>query len=232
MSYKEIVDVYNESFYVDTETRVGFDKVLKKIEPLICKMAASTYISGHSFEDIKQELTILAIEGVESFNPNKGVKLSTFLHIHLRNKLISKLRSENRMSNDAFGLDDKASPAPEDKNGAEGKIRRAREEIRFSQCSPLTEDEGILFEHTIGDGDGLYHSVKTDYETINFEVSLKKLSNRLDYKTSKIIELVYFRDYSIKDAAEAVGLSGWAASMRLKNLARKKSFKDIFDQAE
>lgn len=238
MKYKEFVDVYNESFYVDTETGVGFDKVLEKIEPLICKMASGTYISGYSFSDIKQELTVLAIEGIKAFNPNKGVKLSTFLHIHLRNKLISKLRSENRMSNDAFGLANKlgANPSEESKEtsgGAVNKIKRVREEIRFSQCSASLSDDGnVLFENTVGDEEGIYQSVKTDYETINFEVSLKKLSKKLDRKTSRIIELVYFEDYSIKDAAEKVGLTGWAASMRLKSLARKKSFKDIFDRVE
>ncbi len=221
-AFEGIVKVYKEEFYVNTQTGVGLDSVLRKIDPLLCMMASKTYIPGYTFEDIKHELVLMAIDGIRSYNPDKQAMLSTFLHIHLNNKLISRIRSENKMSNDAFGLFEK------DSEGG-GKIRRAREELNFSQCSPLNE-EGLSFENTISDEDGLYSSgrAKTISE-IDFEVSLKKLVGRLDEKTAKIIKLMYFEDYSIKDAAKAVNLSGWAASMRLKNLSKKKYFRDVFD---
>lgn len=223
--FEGIVEVYNEEFYVDTETGMGLDSVLRKIDPLLCKMASKTYLPGFSFDDIKQELACIAIDGIRSYNPDKEVKLSTFLHIHLNNKLISRIRSENRQSNDAFLLEG-------EEDGAEAKIRRVREELHFSQCTPLSADEGMAFENTIASDDGLYSGPGDNFEDVEFEVSLEKLTDKLDEKTSKIIKLVYYDDYSIKDAAKEVGLSGWAASMRLKNLSEKRFFREVFDKVE
>ena len=96
------VKVYNEEFYIDANSGTGLDKVLAKIDPLLFKMSKSLFIPGYSVEDVKQELAILAIEGVRSYDSTKNVKLSTFLHIHLHNKIIAKIRSKNKISNNAF----------------------------------------------------------------------------------------------------------------------------------
>jgi DNA-directed RNA polymerase specialized sigma subunit len=102
--FEGIVDVYDETFYVNTLTNVGLESVLKKVEPLINKMCSKTYISGYAFEDIKQELNIMVIQGISKYDPAKGTKLSTFLQNHLRKKMISKLRSVNKMSNHALRI--------------------------------------------------------------------------------------------------------------------------------
>nr|BDD46190.1 hypothetical protein 25 [bacterium] len=223
-TYSADVEVYDEVIHVNTETGEGVDKVLAKIDPLLCGAASKSYLPGYTFEDIKQELTVMAIDGINNYDPNRNVKLSTFLQAHLRNKFISKLRSENRMSNDAFVFEDS------DNRDNNCKIQRVREELNFSQCTPSNgEHEAAPFEHSIGEEDSMYGSRRINYNSIDFELSLRKLLSKMDKKTAKIVELVYFEDYTIKDAASMVGLSGWAASMRLKNLAKKKSFKDIFD---
>jgi len=225
--YAESVSVYDEVIYVDTITGEGIDKVLAKIEPLLCGMASGTYLPGYNFEDIKQELSILAIDGIYAYDPNRGVKLSTFLQTHLRNKFISKLRSENKMSNDAFIFDDSGI------RESTSKIQRVREELNFSQCTPVNNDNELIpFENSVSEDDRIYGRRRMSYESIDFQISLQKLLKKVDAKTAKIIELVYFQDYTIKDAARKVGLSGWAASMRLKNLSNKRSFKDIFDKLE
>jgi RNA polymerase sigma factor (sigma-70 family) len=222
--FKGNVEVYDETFYVDTETGIGVDKVLAKIDPLLCKKASRAYMNGYNFDDIKQELVLIAMDGIKKFDADKGVKLSTFLHVHIPNKLISKIRSENKLSKDAFGL--------HSDNDSNLKISRAREEIGFGQFIPPEGMDNISFENSVSEDSGLYFHGKNAYDKVEFEISLKKISRRLDYRTRKIIELVYFKDYSIKDAAEAVGLSGWAASMRLKNLANKRSFQSVFGQLE
>ena len=223
--YAANVAVYDEVFYVDTETGEGIDKVLKKIDPLLCGQAAKSYLPGYVFDDIKQELTVIAIDGIYAYDPTRGVKMSTFLQTHLKHKFISKLRSENKMSNDAFGFEDDGS------SPGQSKIKRVREELNFSQCTPVNrENEMIPFEHSVGEEDGMYGELRMSYDSINFRVSLKKLLAKIDPKTAKIVELVYFKDYTIKDAAYEVGLSGWAASMRLKNLSNKRAFQDIFDK--
>ena len=225
--YAEQVRVYDEFIFVDTVTGEGIDRVLAKIDPLLYGMASGTYLPGYDFEDIKQELTILAIDGIYAFDPKREVRLSTFLQGHLRNKFISKIRSENKMSNDAYVVDDRYT-----REGT-SKIKRVREELNFSQCTPVNKDnEMIPFEYSVADDDGMYGRKRVNYESINFQISLQKLLGKVDSKTAEIIKLIYFQDYTIKDAAEKVGLSGWAASMRLKNLSTKKSFKDIFDKLE
>jgi len=221
--FRAYVQVYDENYYVDTFTGEGYDKVLAKIDPLLCKFAASTYISGYGFEDIKSELTIMAIEGIRAFDPHREVRLSTFLQSHLRNKRISRIRSQNKMSNDAFSCHDNSEIDLT-------KIRKVKEEIHFSTFARPKDGESVLFEHSIPDDGGLHSSKRNIFEAVDFEASLMKISSKLDKKTRKIIELVYFEDYSIKDAAKKVNLSGWAASMRLKKLARKGTFQSVFGQ--
>ncbi len=149
--FKGVVRMYDESVYIDTSTCEGYGRILERIDPLLCKMASKTYISGSNFEDIKQDLSVIAIEGINSYDPKKNVKLSTFLHIHLRNKLISKIKSANKLSNDAsFFKTNKdgmfvchcgnSMTPPTDKESITcdecGKVhsgfyRRSREEINF-----------------------------------------------------------------------------------------------------
>lgn len=223
-NFQGYVKMFDDIYYVDTKTGEGVDKVLKKIDPLLCKMAASTYISGYSFEDIKQELSIMAIKGIKSYDPSKNTALSTFLYKHLDNKLISKLKSANKMSNDAnliYGQED-----------SDTKIRKAKEELSFSQCgSRYNDGEEILFEYSVEESDGFYQSPVRRYDDVNFEISIRKISEELDDKTSKILELICFEDYTIKDAAAEVGLSGWAASIRIKNLAKKHSVKSALGKS-
>lgn len=219
-NFKGEVKMYNEVYFVDTETGEGVDKVLKKIDPLLCKMASSTYIPGHTFEDIKQELSIMAIKGIKSYDPTRQTALSTFLHQHLRNKIISKLKSENKMSNDANIISNSGE--------SDAKIKRAKEELSFSQCASRYNDgEEMPFEHTVAEADGFYQAPTKRFDDVNFEVSINKISEKLEDKTATIIRLVCFEDYTIKDAAEKVGLSGWAASTRLKKLAKRHSIRSV-----
>lgn len=97
----DIVRMYNEEFKIDRVTMAGYDKVLKKIEPLICDYARKFFFGDMEYEDRKQEIYMIAIHGINNFNPNRGTKLSSFLHTHIRNKIISKIKSLNKKSNNA-----------------------------------------------------------------------------------------------------------------------------------
>ncbi len=221
MGYKAYVKVYDEEFYVDTYSGEGFDKVLKKMEPHINKCASRKFIPNYSFQDLKSEIYIMALDGILAFDPDRNVKLSTFLQTHLHNKIISKIKIENKDANDAFAYGEK------DKN----EYKKIRTELVFSQMAGPGHDKGEgQFEDKILDDNGLNKAPISDYDLIDFETSLIKVSSKLDEKTRKIIELVYFEDYSIQDAAEKVGLTGWAASTRLKKLATRGTFKSIFNQ--
>ena len=46
------VKLYNEEFYVNTNTGEGVDRVLRKIDPLLFKMSNSLFITNYSQEDL------------------------------------------------------------------------------------------------------------------------------------------------------------------------------------
>jgi len=248
------VRLYNEEFYVNANTGEGLDRVLKKIDPLLFKMSNSLFIPNYAPEDLKQELAIIAIEGVRSYDSTKNVKLSTFLHIHLHNKIISKIRSKNKLSNNAFSVSEDISlPSTcecgsgsfkiETRDGSEisreciscdktykKEIRTAKKEVLFSEIGARMSanlDEEVLFVDSIGSDESIFNSGKNSEDELEAEASISSVCQGLDDKTSKILRLISLEDYSIKDAAEEVGLSPWAANLRLKNLSRNKKIRDM-----
>ena len=127
------------------------------------------------------------------------------------------------MSNDAFVFND---------NSSDDQVKKVRGAVRFSQISEgmsSSSDEGgpADFESNISESSGLYFSAMSSIDRLEFVNALERLSSNLDPKTSKILELICLKDYSIKDAAKTVGLSGWAASMRLKKLSKNKIARDM-----
>jgi RNA polymerase sigma factor (sigma-70 family) len=99
--FQGTVKLYKDEFYVNANTGEGFDKILKKIDPLLFKISNKLFLPNYSPADVKQELAIIVIEGIRAYDPSKNAKLSTFLHVHLHNKIISKINSKNKMRNNA-----------------------------------------------------------------------------------------------------------------------------------
>lgn len=222
--FKGEAKIFNETFYVNTETLEGVDKVLKKIDPLLCKMASRTYISGYRFEDIKQELSIMAIKGMRAYDASKNTSLSTFLYRHIDNKLISKLKNANKLSNDAdiSGSKDDGS-----------KIRKSKEELTFSRCGHrYSNGEQVPFEYSLSESDGFYQSAVRRFDDVDFEISMRQIIKTSDPVTAKILRLICFEDYTLKEAADEVGLSPWAASIRVKNLASRYAVKSILGRVD
>lgn len=257
-AYKTNIRMYDEDIYVDTETKQGYARIIERINPLLCKWASRTYMPGHSFEDIKQELTIIIIDGINAFDPSKKVKLSTFLHTHLRNKLVSKIKSFNKLSNDACSLhDDIAGEICECGGKIEKKtingyggmkedkwicqscdltfssnLRKSRGEINFSSMPRLDMSSGeeyLDFESTLGETSSLNSSENSEYDKAELLYILNKIEKKIDDKTFSILKMVCVEGYSFKDAAEKVGLTSWAASVRLKKLAKSKLVSDLLD---
>jgi len=96
-----VVKMYDEEIFIDISSGMGIERVLKKIEPLINKWAADIRFGDMPFEDRKQEIYIIALQGIEKYDDSKGTKLSSFLHTHIKNKILSKIRSVNKKSNNA-----------------------------------------------------------------------------------------------------------------------------------
>jgi len=226
-AYSGYVEMYDEKIYIDMATKKGYARVLERIDPLLCKWSSRTYLPGYTYEDIKQELSIIIVEGINAYDHKKKVKLSTFLHTHLRNKLISKIKSVNKLSNDACSLRGDAMLDGEEEIP---KYRRSREELNFStmaKVDPSSGEEYCEFQNTISNSDSLYSEDGTVFERIDLELAIEKVAAVVDEKTYTILRRVCLDGCSIKDAASEVGLTGWAASMRLKKLSRHKIIKDM-----
>lgn len=251
------VGVYNEVFYINANTGDGFDRLLRKIDPLLFKMSKAFYINGYSAEDLKQELAILAIEGVRTFDGTKNVKLSTFLHIHLHNKIISKIRSKNKLSNNAFATNESGSLPSVCECGSDvflivekfgeetsrectvcdriykKEIRAAKREIGLGDVGAPTKSNDMLsgmeFIDTVSESDAMYSPMETAEKAIELEASIQAIceSRGMDPETAQLLRLVSLDDYSVKEAAEEIGISPWAASLKLKNLARNRKIRDM-----
>jgi len=240
--YEDNIQMYEETIYVSTVTKQGYERILKKIDPLIRSMSAKVYIPGYAFEDVKQEISRIAIEGIDSFDPEKKVRLSTFLHVHLRNKVISLIKHHNKISNDAsvsleldLGLCECGGKLVQreeaDSNNSDSTIcnsckkvtnhfyRRSREELVFSSISTQEQaDDQADFQSTLSMDDAIFS--KDGYSgSIDIESVLKKVREEVDPNTAHVLRRICVDGLSIKDAAAEVGLTGWTASVRIKKLA-------------
>lgn len=250
------IQMYEETFFVSSKTKQGYEKILKKIDPLIRSMSSKVYIPGYTFEDIKQEISRIAIEGIDSYDPDKKVRLSTFLHVHLRNKVISLIKHHNKISNDAsvaidldLGNCDCRGRFVQKKHheGSEQLIseivlcnscekisqqsfRRSREELVFSSLGAKeVNDETLDFQSSLSTDDSVFS--KDGYSgDIDIEAVLKKVREEVDPMTAHVLKRTCVDGLSIKDAAAEVGMTGWSASIRIKKLAENEEIKALLKE--
>lgn len=244
--YEGIVKMYDEEFFISKKTKQGYDRVLKRIDPLLCGWASRAYMPGYSFEDIKQEVSLIAIEGIDAYDPRKEVKLSSFLQTHIKFKIISKIKSLNKLSNDAslikisdersFCTCSAASIDPYDnicKNcdlPPRSEYRSSRSEYSFSSLNNdflSSNGEAIPYDGFVSNSDNFYFNGMDDYDKADLIIALERLEKSLDEKTFKILKLVWIEGYSKEYAASQVGLSGWAASQKLKKLIKNNVISDL-----
>ena len=198
-----IVKMYEESIEINQETGYGFDKVLKKIEPLISSQAYSFSIPNCSFEDLKQDIYLIAIQGIKNFDPKKETKLSTFLHTHIVNKMISKMKSSYKKSKNASYIQD----------------QEFCQEILKEQFV----DEEILDPN-------LYFLRDISRQTSDFSLFLESLKETVDQETWEIIKYICIDGLSLREASEKVGLNFWTASKKLKELSKNEYVIDFYEK--
>ena len=246
-NYKGEVYMYDEKIFVNTATGEGLGNVIKKITPLIEGMAARSHINGYTFEDIKQEISLLVVDGVRKYDPNRDVKLSTFLHWHLKNKFITKLKSLNTMANDATSM--KGEKIENCSCGGTiskshtnetfvcescGKIhksiyRSSRRELIFSEMklNSNEEDDGNEYVSCVSNDDSVFPSRFGGTKTLETKMFFERLESVLDDKTAKILRKFCIEGTTMQEAAKSVGMTGWAASVRLKRINKNPLAKKI-----
>jgi DNA-directed RNA polymerase specialized sigma subunit len=249
------IQMYEETIFMSTKTKTGYDRILKKIDPLIRSMSSKVYIPGYSNEDIRQEVARIAIEGIDSYDSTKNVRLSTFLHIHLRNKIISLIKHHNKISNDASTSFDadlgtcecggkiifKKDSDNKDLSGecfectsckkeSQNSYRRSREELVFSSIPVDDSEESSDFQSKLSTDDNIFY--RDGYSgDVDIDAVLRKIREDIDAKTAHVLKRICVDGLSIKDAASEVGLTGWAASVKIKKLANNDDIKTLLRKA-
>jgi len=245
--YEGIVKMYDEEFFISKKTKQGYDKVLRRIDPLLCGWASRAYMPGYSFEDIKQEVSLIAIEGINAYDPTKKVKLSSFLQTHIKYKIISKIKSLNKLSNDAslLKLSDEQSfcscelPEIDSYDNTcrtcnfplKSEYRSSRSEYSFSSLNKdfLTSNGEVApYDSFVSNSDNFYFDGIDDFDKADIKIVMERLEESLDEKTFKILKLVWIDGHSKEYAANQVGISGWAASQKLKKLLKNNVISDLF----
>ena len=245
-NYEGLVKMYDEEIFISKKTKEGYDKVLKRIDPLLCGWASRAYMPGYSFEDIKQEVSLIAIEGINAYDPTKKVKLSSFLQTHIKYKVISKIKSLNKLSNDAslLKLSDEQSfcscESPEIDSydnicrkcdyQPKPEYRSSRSEYSFSSLNKdfLTSGGEVApYDSFVSNSDNFYFDGVDDFDKADIKIILERLEESLDEKTFKILKLVWIDGHSKEYAANQIGISGWAASQKLKKLLKNNIISDL-----
>ena len=209
------VEMYNEVFFIDKETGEGFGYILKKIDPLLTKYSNSVYLNGYTKDDVKQEVSVIAIEGIRAYDPSKLTKLSTFLHTHIQNKISSKIKSHNKKSNNATLL--------------KSKDDQVSYEIPFGDII-IDNDFQNNFEYYIEDGDSFLSGLVFDIEDVEFNIAMKNLKTTLDRKSWELINCISNKNMTLKEASEYLNINIWNASSILKKLKKNRHFKKYFEK--
>lgn len=205
MSVKITVRMYEEEIQINQETGYGFDKVIKKIEPFINSQAYSFSIPNTSVEDIKQDIYLIAIQGIKNYNPNKETKLSTFLHTHIINKMISKMKSSYKKSKNASYIDGD------------------------SFCQEILKDQ--FLDEEISDP-SFYFLKNLNNNNIDFSLFLNTLKDHIEYDTWLLIKYICIDGLSVREASEKLNFNFWTASKKLKELCKNEYILEFYERQD
>lgn len=248
-NFAGIIDVYDTKIYVDTRNGTGYDKVISKLKPLIHKLANKYHFSGNTREDTEQDIIVLILEGLPKYDPRRNTKLSTFIEMRVNRRLINEVRDSSIFTKNATFLN-VATYQITCKCGETVILTLNKNEKLNRNCdvcgrSLMNSTKKLLVY--IPEINGAAFAEKEEYDRyINsnqdfssmfcekpdecsamFVSDLEKVLENEDPRVAKIIRLHCFCDYSIKAAAEQVGLTGAGGNLKLKKLAKNQSIKDI-----
>jgi DNA-directed RNA polymerase specialized sigma24 family protein len=253
--------VYDEEIFINTFTGEGYDLVVNKMKNFIDWYSGNVRLAGFDREDIKQFMFVLLLDGIRRYNPRPSnsqtdIRLSTFLYVHIKNRIISRIKEETRQSLNAsynepmykficscktFFISNREEAMKLSCNSC-GKSVDSSWKIRAEHHEPISLDALMAptNEDDSGDkGSRIHYNGKRNnfidffgkmdgIEDVDRNLDFSNVLNEEDDTTRKIAELMYHNDYSITDAAKEVGLTCWAASLRLKKLKSKKHIKEFF----
>lgn len=190
-----IVKMYDEEYEIRHSNCFGYEKIISKIDPLLNKHARTLCGFGLDFEDAKQEVIIILIDGIKNYDSDKNVKLSTFLHIHLKNKVISKIKT----------LTKKSRCASLEKNSS------YKSEVSFSSLAE-NELDGYIPISSFSD----FHY---DEDKVQLHQTFEQIEKLYGTEASDLLYLVSIEGHTIVSASEILNINSWTASNKLKKIS-------------
>jgi RNA polymerase sigma factor (sigma-70 family) len=247
--------IYDEEIFIDTITGEGYNVVLRKMKNYIDWYSGKIRLAGFERDDIKQLIVLILLDGIRRYNPKLKIKLSTFLYVHIKNRIISRIKEETRQSlNATYNEPAYKFVCPcnvsfvaykDDVSNVVCKSCASKIDntwtIRAEHHEPISLDnlmQSINEDDTDKTSRVYYNGQKNDLidffgqidtlEDFDRDLDVYSVLKEEDEVTRKIAGLMYSQDYSITDAAKEVGLTCWAASLRLKKLSSKRHIKELF----
>jgi RNA polymerase sporulation-specific sigma factor len=166
--------------------------ICAKFEPLVASLARSFSFGYGNFNDLQQEGFLGLLEAVRHFDPDRGVKLSTFAYQYVRGRILNFLRGERQHY-----------LAPESESEYDGRrYFYLSESITKNDSDP---DDGLTLEEMIPSvaNGALEEMVDVVLLRGKIESALLVLTNR----EKEVMTLYYWEDLLPSEIAQKIGVS-------------------------
>lgn len=253
MTFIGEAEVYDENIYLNTETGVGYDKLIEKMDEYISRTALKCNLDGFDTSDLKQNIILYVLEVARKYNPNKGMKLSTFIQMSVKRRLINKMRNQNGYNrnptilktslysvrckcnnkfivniNDGECVEEKICPKCNNpligaKYHPSNKPPRTLNALECS--SDIIIDDIMSDVHP--DFTLVFGDHKTFYEDVEFKYDLQKIFSRYGKSFKNTLNKICFEDKSVDASIQETGISTLKFMNKIETIKRDKDLIDL-----
>ena len=218
---------YEDNLALIGKARDGDKEALNKVVeinlPLVSAISKRFLNRGYEYEDIYQIGCMGLVKAINNFNPDYGVKFSTYAVPMIMGEIKRFIRDDGIIKV-SRSIKNTARKLHYDKEELAKKLNREPTIEELSEFSGV-DAEDIIFAtesassmqylyDTIHQDDGspimLIDKISEDYEEDNEivnKIALKEALNKLDIKSRQIIMLRYFKDKTQVEVAKMLGIS-------------------------
>ncbi|MFA5024044.1 MAG: sigma-70 family RNA polymerase sigma factor [Patescibacteria group bacterium] len=256
IGFSGMVSLYEMSLFIDTRNGTGYDKVIKKLAPLIHKFTKRFHHYNSSVEDLAQDVAVHILEGIPKYDPRKDMKLSSFLEMRINRRLINDLRDMSRVRKNAtflnisfnrvtcecgyaFNTKQEISKTVCMSCGKIGQfvkknpcpISEVNESTLSANAEKCSKGEEIALDSLSLVDFGFIGNIQQNVDDAAIsKCDIFSWIENEDPKLAEIIDLICFHDYTINDAATKVGLTKAGVSIKLKKLKDNERAKELLNR--
>ena len=215
------------------------EALVLQFRPLVQKMARQFLSPAVPLEDLVQEGFLGLINGIENYDPSRGVKLITFATHHIDGHLRHFLRDRTQIIKEPAWLQEMAQKVRREAEALTQSLGREPSDSEIAASLGLNEPEVARIRSTRSifavqsldeaqeNGASRVQLAESDAQSsraafpIEDKVVLEAALARLKDIEQKVLYSFYYEDHSQTEIARALGVSNNYVSHILKNSARK-----------